>query len=137
MTGADIVGERLRSLPALLAVVSADRIKGGRLPAGIQIPALLVKNIGSTDRQPLREGATIRTDDRVRVTVRARSYDEQLRIIAMVATARARFIPAIAGAERVSIFTAGRGPDLEGPGDSYEQAQDFRVSFDRPAQPGD
>jgi hypothetical protein len=33
----------------------------------------------------------------------------------------------------VSILTAGTGPDVAGPNDSYEQTQDFRVSFDAPA----
>ena len=36
----------------------------------------------------------------------------------------------IGGALRVSILTAGLGPSLNGPGNSFEQTQDFRVSWD-------
>jgi len=38
-----------------------------------------------------------------------------------------------AGATNASILTAGTGPDARGPGNSFEQTQDFRVSFDAPA----
>jgi hypothetical protein len=133
MTGAGIVTKRLRAIEAVTAVVPAERIKSGRLPAAVPLPALLVRNIGSVDRHALKGGSMIRTDDRVRVTVRAANFRDQERIMALVADARADFIAELAGAERISIHTAGRGPDLEGPGDSFEQAQDFRVSFDRPA----
>ena len=132
MTGAGIVTKHLRAIQAITTLVPPERIKSGRLPAAVPLPALLVRNIGSVDRHTLKGGGMIRTDDRVRVTVRAASFRDQERIMALVADARADFIDELAGAERISIHTAGRGPDLDGPGNSFEQAQDFRVSFDRP-----
>lgn len=137
MTGADIVGALLRGTDAITAKISAEEIRGGRLPENAPLPALLVRTIGSVDRHRLKGGAMIRTDDRVRVTVRARSYAEQLVVIGLLASIRVDNMPALAGAENVTVLTAGRGPDLDGPGNSFEQAQDYRVGFDRPAQPGD
>jgi len=31
------------------------------------------------------------------------------------------------------VLTAGAGPELNGPGDSFERNQDFTVSYDAPA----
>lgn len=36
----------------------------------------------------------------------------------------------IGGGVNVSILTAGRGPELNGPGNTYERTADFRVSYD-------
>jgi len=33
----------------------------------------------------------------------------------------------------VSVRTAGQGPELRGIGDTFDQTQDFRVSFNEPA----
>jgi hypothetical protein len=132
MTGADVIGELLCGYPPLIIEVPIARIKGGRLPADTPLPALLVRTISSVERQRLKRGRTVRTTDRISVTVRAASWDDQLRIIDLVVDACADRIGTFAGLARTSVLTAGRGPDLDGPGDSFEQAQDFRVSFDKP-----
>ncbi|QXT34336.1 hypothetical protein KV697_10865 [Sphingomonas sanguinis] len=123
MTGADIIGELLHGYAPLTAKVPTARIKGGRLPEDTPLPALLVRTISSVEREYLRRGNASAMLDRVSVTVRAQSYDEQIKIMDLVVDACA---------PRVSVRPAGRGPDLTGPGDSFEQAQDFRVSFNRP-----
>jgi hypothetical protein len=132
MTGADIVGERLREHAQLLAIVPVAKIMGGRLGL-VAAPAILVRTISSVDLDALKLTGTKRIVDRVSVTVRARDYDEQIRLIIMIGEIAADRIPAIGGTTDASIRSAGRGPDLEGPGDSFEQAQDFRVTFIRPA----
>ncbi|MGR6329212.1 hypothetical protein ACU5AX_09110 [Sphingomonas sp. XXL09] len=137
MTGADIVGALLRDYAALVEEVPIERIKGGRLPANIALPALLVRTISSAERQRLRRGDTTRTNDRVSVTVRASSWDEQIRILDLVVEACADRTGSIEGATNYAVLTAGRGPDMDGPGDSFEQAQDFRASFDKPNPRGD
>lgn len=137
MTGADIVGALLRAYPPLLELVPAERIKGGRLPPGMTAPALLVRTISSVERQRLKRGQTVRTADRVSVTVRAASYDQQIRIIELVVDACADRTGSMVGATDYAVLTAGRGPDMDGPGDTFEQAQDFRASFDRPNSQGD
>ena len=137
MTGADIIGALLRAHAPLVALVPIARIKGGKLPVSTPLPALLVRTVSSQDRSKLKRGATTRVTDRVSVTVRAESWDQQLMVIDLVEAACADRLGTIAGANNVSVLTAGRGPDLDGPGDSFEQAQDFRVSFDRPATRGE
>lgn len=68
--------------------------------------------------------------ERISVAVRAASYDDQRAAIKLVVKACAGRTGSIAGADNVSVLTAGRGPDLRGPGNTFEQTQDFRVSFD-------
>lgn len=137
MTGADIVGALLHAHKPLTDVVPVERIKGGRLAPGTPLPALLVRTISSVERQRLRRGGTVRTNDRVSVTVRAASWDEQIRVLDLVVAACADRTGSLVGATNYAVLTAGRGPDMDGPGDSFEQAQDFRASFDKPNTQGD
>lgn len=130
MTGASIVGELLRTTAAITEIVPAERIKGGRLPDGIALPALLVRTTSSLDRQNLKRSATTRRKDRVSVTVRAENYRDQGAVIELVRTTLGGLVADIGGGKRAAILTAGTGPDLAGPADTFEQTQDFRVSFD-------
>lgn len=130
MTGADIVGALLRAHAPLTTIVPSTAIKGGSLPEGQSLPALLVRTISLVDQQPLRRTGWCRSVARVGVTVRAASYREQNAIIALVRTCCSGRTGNIGGGVRVSVTTMGLGPDIVGPGNSYEQTQDFRVSFD-------
>ncbi|HEX8585059.1 MAG TPA: hypothetical protein VF680_11680 [Allosphingosinicella sp.] len=129
-TGVDIVGALLRAHAGLLAVVPIERIKAGALPDGVELTALLIRCASSVERQVLKRGATTRTTDRIAVTVRAASYREQRAAIALVKACCAGLTGDVGGGRSVSILTAGTGPDMRGPGDSFEQTQDFRVSYD-------
>lgn len=129
MTGADIIGALLRADQVVTGRVPASHIKGGRLPDGIALPVLLVRMVSSVERQPLRRGATVVTTDRIGVMVRARSYDEQIEIMDAVLRCCAGKTGAIGGGTGVAILNAGRGPDLLGPNDSFEQTQDLRVTY--------
>ncbi len=133
MTGVDIVGELLNSNEALIAAIPAGQIKAGALPDGVALTTLLVRMTSNVERQMLKRGATVRTIERISVTARAASYRDQVAAIKLVVKACAGRTGSIAGADSVSVLTAGRGPDLRGPGNSFEQTQDFRVSFDAPA----
>jgi hypothetical protein len=133
ITGADIIGALLRAASGVTASVAVEKIKGGRLPDDIALPAILVRNITSVERQPLRRGARVRTRDRVSVTVRAASYDDQVNIIGVVRRSCAGRTGSLGGGQGVSVLTAGTGPDGYGPADSFEQAQDFYVSHDKAA----
>ncbi|TXI87764.1 MAG: hypothetical protein E6Q40_04510 [Cupriavidus sp.] len=132
MTGVDIVGALLRARGALTAMVPIERIKAGALPEGIALPALLLRSISTVERQRLKRGATIRVTERVSVTVRAASYRDQVVVMAQVLPI-AGWTGDMAPARRISILSAGKGPDIRGPGNSFEQGQDFRVSYDLPA----
>lgn len=129
-TGASIVGMLLRDDANIVALVPAERMKLGALPDDIALPAVLLRIVSTVERPILRRRAKTRTIDRVSVTVRASSYREQTRLIKLIRTCCAGKTGNIGNGLRVSILTAGTGPDLRGPGDSYEQAQDFRVSHD-------
>lgn len=132
MTGTEIIGALLLESVELTAIVAAPRIKAGRLPDGTPLPALLIRTVSSVEFQPLRRGNIVRTTDRVSVAVRASSYREQVQIMRLVRKCCAGRTGDIGGGVRVSILTAGTGPDVNGPGDTFEQTQDFRVSFDAP-----
>lgn len=133
MSGVTIIGALLEAHEPVTAVVPSERIKGGRLPDDTPLPALLVRSVSTVERHMLRRGSLVRTIERVSVTVRAASYQQQDDILLLVTRTCAGKGGAIAGFERVSVLTAGTGPDVNGPGDSYEKTQDFRVSFDAPA----
>ena len=129
-TGVDIVGTLLREDPDLVAIVPIGRIKAGALPDDVPLPALLVRCVSSVERQVLKRGTTTRTADRISVTVRAASYRDQRAVMKLVKQCCAGRTGTVAGEPAVSILTAGTGPDARGPGNSFEQTQDFRVSYD-------
>jgi len=132
MTGTRIIGALLRADQHVLGTVVAASIKAGRLPDSVTLPALLVRTVSNIERQPLKRAGWVRQTDRVSVAVRAENYDEKDGIIALVKACCAGRTGDIGGGIRVSITTAGLGPDVNGPGDTFEQTQDFRVSFDAP-----
>jgi hypothetical protein len=130
MTGVDIIGALLRADANLIAAVPVERIKAARLPDGIVLPALVVTFTSGVERQTLKREAVTRTTDRISVTVRAANERDRASVIGLVVKACAGLTGNIGGGSSVSILTAGRGPYLSGPGDTYEQTQDFRVSYD-------
>jgi hypothetical protein len=134
MSGASIVGNLLVADGPTTAKVPAQGIKLGALPDGVALPALLVRTISTIERQPLSVGSMVRVTERVSVTVRAASYRDQVAVMKLVRTCCRGRTGDIGGGTGVAITTSpGGGPDLLGPGDTFEQAQDFRVSFDEPA----
>lgn len=136
MSGAMVVGKVLIGIAPKIETVPAESIKLGRLPDGVALNALLVRNVSEVERQPLKRVGWVRQTWRVAVTVRAKNYREQGAIIALLNS----LCPGVKGdvgddAKCVSILAAGIGPDVSGPGDTYEQTHDFRVSFDAPVKP--
>ncbi|HEX7856093.1 MAG TPA: hypothetical protein VF503_20630 [Sphingobium sp.] len=130
MSGVDIISALLRAYAPLLELVSEEKIKEGRLPAGIELPALLVTETSQVERQPLKRGQTVRTLDRVSVTGSFKSVRDRKVVMELVKQCCAGKVGEIGGGHAVSILTAGRGPDLNGPGDIFQKTQDFRVSYD-------
>ncbi|OWK32295.1 hypothetical protein [Sphingomonas mucosissima] len=131
MSGTDLITELLTKSASVIAAVPANRIKGGSLAPDIPLNALLIREVTSVDRQQLKQGAVVHTVERISVTVRAKSWRDQRAIIRLVRAACVgdRHIE-LPGITKVSVRTAGRGPDMTGPGQSFEQTQDFRVTFD-------
>lgn len=135
MNGAEIMGALFRADAPLTAKVREGAIKGGRLRDDEALPVLLVRSISDVDRQTLALEEKVRVTERVSATLRAASYRERSVIMPLVRSAgRAGiFIPRMGDATNISVLTAGAGPELNGPGDSYERSQDFYVSYDTPA----
>ena len=130
LEGSDIIGALLLADEALLQLVPEERIKAGLLPEGSALPALLVNGTSSTDRQPLTREAQVRRTDRVSVTVRAAPPRSPPCDCGGWRRACAGKTGQLGGGRNVSILTAGMGPDVNGPGGSFEKTQDFRVSWD-------
>lgn len=133
MCGVEILGELLTQYEPLIEVLPADNMKGGVLPDGIALPALVLKSVSLTDRQPLKWGPLVRSTERVAVAVRAASYEQQKALIRLIRSCCSGRTGNIGGGLNVSIRPAGTGPDMNGPANSFEQTQDFRVSYDAPA----
>lgn len=135
MSGGEILGALLRDNTALTEEVKVSAIRGGRLADDEALPVLLVRSLSIVDRQALALEAMVRTTERISVTVRAASYRERKTIMALLRSAgrAGMVIAAMDEARNISILTAGAGPELNGPGNSFERNQDFYVSYDAPA----
>jgi hypothetical protein len=133
MSGADIASARLIAHADLKAIADRGALKEDRLPDGVALPIILLRTISSVDRQPLKQGGLRRSTDRIAVLVRARSVKERKALIKLIRSVAPGEDQAIADCFAVSTRLAGLGPSLLGPGDSYEQTQDLRVTYDAPA----
>jgi len=132
MSGVMIIGALLRAHAPLVQVVPEQWIKAGALPEDPALPAILIRTVSSVDHPFLKKGAVNLVTERIAVTVRAASYRDQRAIIRLIRSAAADKTGTIAGAAGVSVLTAGTGPDVRGPGNSFEQTQDFKVTFNEP-----
>ncbi len=137
MSGSSIIAAIMEADAALSIAASEGRVKEDRLSDGVKLTAYLIRTISGGDRSRLKRGEFVRSTERVAVTVRAGSVRDRKAAIRLVRNACADRTGDFAGCFRVSVLTAGLGPSLTGPGDSYEQTQDFTVSFDEPVLPGE
>lgn len=132
MNGVEIIASLLREHADLTAIIPAASIKGGALGDG-EI-GILVRSVSVIDWQPLAHEAIVHSTERVSATVRAKSYREQVGAMKLIRRACAGITNATIGtATQVAVLTAGTGPDVNGPANTFEKAQDFRVSFNAPA----
>lgn len=133
MTGAEIIGSLLLNHLPLLAVVPLAGIKADRLDEPTPIPALLVTDISFRQRRTLRRGEQVRVTERIRVTVRAKTADQRRQVMELVWSCCSDWTGNMDGVTGIAVLEDGRGPGLVGVGNSFEQAQDFLVSYSRPA----
>lgn len=133
MTGVDIIGELLRGATSVVAAVPVAQIKAGALAENAPLPSLLVRSVSLVERQPLKRGSRVRCVERVSVTVRAASYRDQRAIMKLLPSACAGKTGTFGDATGVAVLSAGIGPDVSGPGGTFEQTIDFRVSFETAA----
>jgi hypothetical protein len=133
MSGVEIVGDLLRAYEPLAELMEPTSIKAGKLPDNVVLPAILIRSVTLVDRQRLKREPLVRSVERVSVAVRAANYRDQKAAIKLIRRCCRDVIGDLSGCFRVSILTAGTGPDVGGPANSFEQTQDFRVSFDAAA----
>ena len=134
MSGVAIIDNLLRGSTAITETVSPADIKGGRLADDATLPVLLMRSLSIVDRQTLARESMVRSTERVSVTVRAAAYRDQRALIKLVRTAcTGVVVDQIDDASNISVLTAGAGPELNGPGNSFERNQDFYVTYDAPA----
>jgi hypothetical protein len=132
MSGVEIICTLLRRHGPLTAIVPAANIRGGSLGDGDL--GILVRSVSLIDFQTLVAETLTHSTERVSATIRATSYrDQRLAIRLIRAACKGVTNAAIGEATGIAVLTAGTGPDANGPGDTFEQAQDFRVSFNAPA----
>lgn len=132
MSGAMIVGTVLEAAAIVTARVPKAQIAVGRIPDRTPLPLMLVRTVSEVERQPLKRGGWVRRTERVPVAIRARNYREQKDLLRTINAVLVGPKGDVAGCRNVSILAAGVGPDVDGPGGSFEQTHDFRVSFDAP-----
>lgn len=132
MSGTDIIAELLLAAPDRPAGLPDGNIKEDRLPDGVKLPAIVLESVSTVIRQELAPDEFVRVTERVSVTVRANSSRERKAIIGWAWRACKDRTGTIADMPRTSVLDAGRGPAGAGPNASYQQTQDFRVSFDAP-----
>jgi hypothetical protein len=133
MSGSRIIVALLRAYGPLRAQVAAEQIKAAALPENVTLPALLVRSVSLIEQQPLTHRPKVHTTERIAVTVRAASYRDQEAIIKLVRSCCRHVTGSVDGIDNVAVLTAGTGPDVRGPGISFEKTTDFRVSFDADA----
>lgn len=132
MSGVSIIAALIEADAGLLATVPVAQIKAGRLPDETPLPAVLIRHVSMVEQQMLRRGDVVHTIERISVAVRAGKYQQPAEILKLVRGACAGKTGTIAGFANVAVLTAGTGPDVNGPANSFERTQDFRVSFDAP-----
>lgn len=132
MSGNIIIGSLLRGDAAMTAAVVEANIKAGRLDDNAALPTLLVRTISSVEGLTLVREGFVRNTDRIAVTVRTENYRDKGAIIKLVKACCAGVTGSVASYENVVVDAAGTGPDINGPADTFEQTQDFRVSYDEP-----
>lgn len=129
--GVDAVRAALVAHTPLLAMVPAARIIGDdTLPQGEVLPSITLASISKIDRNIPNPGAYRHVVERVQVTIHAATSPSRAQVLAAVRKAAADKIGvAVSGLIRVTIHTAGAGPDFTGEGDIRITTQDFRVTY--------
>ncbi|WP_416463964.1 hypothetical protein [Sphingomonas sp. VDB2] len=131
MRGVEIVGTLLRDYAPLIAIIPAASIKEDMLPEN-QF-GIVLKSVSLTDRQTLSREPLVRSVERVSATVRAGSViDRDARLVLVRRCLTLWTGSSLGDAQRISVLSAGAGPSLLGPGNSFERTHDFRVFYDAP-----
>lgn len=132
MSGVAIMRSLLAADVDLTTVVPAARIFAGEVPLGTVLPAIGIEEISMNEIATVaRAGQSVTNMSRVQVTVSAKTYADQKRVLNL-----ARLGPGTHRGDRVgyrvkSVIPSTVGPDMRDTGDAsiYQQSRDFMVTF--------
>lgn len=134
MSAVKVMRALLLAQPALAALLPAEKIVAGTVPQATLLPAIGIKEVGSNEFLTLaqREPGTL-VRSRVQVTVYAKSYPEQKRLLQAAKLGRGIYAGTVAGVPVRSVRRGDVGPDFSDEGAGiFEQSRDFFVSFIEP-----
>ena len=130
MDGVAAVRSVLVADGTVTGLVPVGRIIAGALPQGFTLPAIALESISKMDRNILHPGSDRHVNERVQVTVLAKTYPSQKAILRAIRHAAADTFPTVTGMSNVTIHTDGAGPDLLNEDASIRiGTQDFRVDY--------
>ena len=130
MDGVAAVRSVLVADGTVTGLVPVGRIIAGALPQGFTLPAIALESISKMDRNILHPGSDRHVNERVQVTVLAKTYPSQKAILRAIRHAAADTFPTVTGMSNVTIHTDGAGPDLINEDASIRiGTQDFRVDY--------
>jgi len=133
MSGVQIIVAQLLDSAAVTAIADPDSIVGGTLPQGTPLPALQVETISEMDLQVLSRGAYRLVTERVQVTALGLDYVQAHDLIKAAKRACADTFPTIAGLSRISVLSAGGGPEgIHVATGAPARTHDFKVRYQEP-----
>lgn len=132
MSGVAIMRALMLAHEPLTALVPAARIRIGEIPQGTVLPAVLITSVSGPNEigTVARNTAYTTVRERVQVTVYAKSYEEQERILMACKLGRGVHKGEHAGFYTNSVIPEGVNPPiLPGEDRVYERSRDFMVTF--------
>ena len=116
MSGVAIILAKLKAHAPLAAVVPTARMEAGDLPLKTILPAISVVQVSSTERWTVDMAASpVLTQDRVQVTVLAKTYPQLRQALRLVRQACPQTRGVLQVSDTVSFTVDSILPDVEGP----------------------
>lgn len=135
MSAVKVMRVLLLAHPALTVLLPVEKIVAGTVPQATALPAIGIKEVGSNEFSTVaqREPGTL-VRSRVQVTVYAKSYPEQKRLLHAAKLGPGIHAGVVAGVPVRSVRRGDVGPDFSDEGAGiYEQSRDFFVSYIEPS----
>ena len=131
MSSVKVMRALLLAHAPVAALVAADKVFAGTIPQGVALPAIGIKEIGSSELATVSLGqAAVLITSRVQVTVLAKSYPAQKALLLAAKLGPGAHSGQIAGVMVRSVIRDAVGPDLsDDAAGIYEQSRDFKVTF--------
>lgn len=131
MSAVKVLRALLQAHPAVGALVATENVVAGDVAQNSVLPAIGIKEIGQTEFATVaraERGVLVRA--RVQVTVYAKSYPEQKRLLLAVKLGPGVHTGTVAGVRVRSVVRGDVGPDFsEADAGIFEQSLDFFVSY--------